>query len=104
MTRIRSLRQDYDIHRRRAGYRGVEFKLTFEEWLKIWEDSGHLYERGKGTGSYVMGRHGDKGPYAVGNVTIIRMKDNIREAHTGGVFLKTNNNAKKQKLRVRVRI
>jgi hypothetical protein len=104
MTRKRTLKQDYDIHRRRAGYRGVPFQLTFEEWLQVWKDSGHLEERGKGVGGYVMGRHGDTGPYAVGNVTIIRMRENIREAHTGGIFVKTGNQKKKQRMRVRVKV
>jgi hypothetical protein len=70
--------QSYD-----AKDRGIEFLLSFEEWLNIWQDSGHLHERGKKKGQYVMARFGDKGPYAVGNVKIITFADNTREACLG---------------------
>lgn len=69
--------------RRDAGRRGVEWLLTFEEWLKIWEDSGHWHERGLKKGQYVMGRYGDKGPYTVGNVRIITNLENTLESNLG---------------------
>lgn len=43
--------------RRRARSRGIEFLLTYKEWLQVWEDSGHLQDRG--LHGYVMARHGD---------------------------------------------
>lgn len=58
---------------------GTEFLLTFEEWINIWLDSGHLEERGHCRGQYVMARFGDKGPYAVGNVKIITAEENCSE-------------------------
>ena len=61
----------------------VEMRLTFEEWLKIWLDSGHWLERGRC--GYVMGRIGDIGHYEVGNVVILPARDNISDANTGRV-------------------
>jgi hypothetical protein len=66
-------------HRINAKTRGVPFRLTFEEWLKIWEDSGHLGESGSYRGQYHMARFGDKGAYEVGNVRIITAEANHRE-------------------------
>ena len=43
---MRELKQKYDQHKYRAERRGIPFELTFKQWLKIWQDSGHLRERG----------------------------------------------------------
>ncbi len=59
--------------------RGVGFKMSYEEWLGIWVESGHMHQRGIHSGQYVMARHGDKGPYEVGNVKIIPHIENIKE-------------------------
>ncbi len=72
------LKQSWHFQKARAGKRGIEFLLTFEEWLKIWEDSGHIHERGRLKHQYCMARNGDCGPYAVGNVSIITMEENTR--------------------------
>lgn len=79
----RRLRIAFDTHRSNAHQRGIDFLLTYDEWLRIWKESGHLAERGACTGGYVMARYGDIGPYAVGNVRIILHADNTREAWTG---------------------
>jgi hypothetical protein len=55
------------------------FELTFEEWLEIWEASGHFKKRGRLAHEYHMARHGDRGPYAIGNVKIITANQNIKE-------------------------
>lgn len=70
-------------HRSRALRRGREFLLTFEQWLSIWESSGHFHKRGIRKGQYVMARFGDVGPYAVGNVQIITCQQNVSEAQRG---------------------
>lgn len=75
----------YCTHVCGAATRKVEFLLTFDEWLKIWIDSGQIDNRGTKRGKYVMARFGDQGPYAVGNVKIILHTENIREAHKGKV-------------------
>ena len=76
-------KQRYREQRKAAKGRGIPFLLTFEEWWKIWQDSGHWEERGCGKGKYVMARYGDIGPYDTGNVKIITMEENTVEAHTG---------------------
>ena len=45
-----------------AKRRGIEFLFTFEEWIKMWEDSGKWNERGRGAKKYCMARHNDIGP------------------------------------------
>jgi hypothetical protein len=69
----------YDASKRR----GVSFELTFDEWLKIWIDSGHIHDRGNRKGKYVMARFGDTGPYSKNNVKIITCSENISEAQIG---------------------
>lgn len=75
----RKLYKTYDQHRSNARVRGIEFLLTFEEWVQIWNDSGLLHLRGQGKGKYCMARFGDKGPYVVGNVKIITHSQNSFE-------------------------
>ena len=70
-----------------AARQGIVWMLTFEEWLRIWNESGHLPNRGCRNGQYVMARHGDKGPYAVGNVSIITCNENARMARKTPQFL-----------------
>lgn len=48
----------------------IEFKLSFEEWWTIWEESGHWQERGRCVGQYCMSRFNDIGHYEIGNVFI----------------------------------
>jgi hypothetical protein len=57
--------------------------LTFDQWLNVWAASGHLEERGRKRGQYVMARPGDLGAYEVGNIKITVCGDNLREAHLG---------------------
>lgn len=63
--------------RKRAKQRGIDFQLTFAEFLAIWD--GRLPQRGKGSDQLCMARCGDTGPYAVGNVKIITAAENLRE-------------------------
>lgn len=73
----------YSRQKRGAKGRGIEFLLSFRSWLAIWKKSGHLDDRGTKMDQYVMARHGDVGPYAIGNVKIILSPNNIREAIAG---------------------
>ena len=59
--------------------RGIPFLLSFEEWLAIWQQSGHRHERGCKRGQFVMAQFGDCGPYATGNVKIIPTEQNLAE-------------------------
>jgi hypothetical protein len=69
----------YRQQRANARGRGIRWRLTFEEWLRIWEQSGHLNERGCRSGQYCMARYGDKGPYVAWNVKIITHSSNVSE-------------------------
>ena len=64
----------------RAIARGIDWQLTFDEWMSIWDASGHFHERGKKAGQYVMGRKGDVGPYSADNVYICLFTQNIADA------------------------
>ena len=57
----------------------IKFLLSFEEWLSVWLDSGHLAERGRRAHQYVMSRYDDIGNYEIGNVFIQLQGDNFRD-------------------------
>lgn len=57
--------------------RGIEFSMTLPEWWKVWQDSGKWEARGRF--GYCMGRHGDAGPYAIGNVYITTIEQNLAD-------------------------
>ena len=63
--------QKYDARRR-----DIKFRLTFEQWLTVWKDSGKLVERGRKAHEYVMGRYSDVGAYEIGNVYICTAAEN----------------------------
>jgi hypothetical protein len=69
--------------RKAARQRNIPFFLTYEQWLRIWKESGHFHERGRHRGQYVMSRPGDKGPYTVENVKIVLVIENHHEGHVG---------------------
>jgi hypothetical protein len=71
----------YKRQKKSAEKRGIEFILTYNDWLAIWMKSGKLDKRGRHKGNYVMCRKNDSGPYAVGNVFIATTSDNVKEAH-----------------------
>lgn len=78
-----NLNDRYLTQKHGAAKRNIEWLLTFEQWLKIWLDSGHLEERGNKKNQYCMSRYGDIGPYSVDNVFIQKHGENTRQAHTG---------------------
>ena len=69
----------YRIQKANAKARGIPWQLEYWEWLQIWQDSGHLHERGVHGGQWVMGRNGDIGPYSAQNVKIIRHETNVSD-------------------------
>ncbi len=77
-------RRDYLAQSYAARNRGIVFKMSFEEWLGVWKDSGKFHLRGRGKGLYCMARLGDKGPYAVGNVKICTLEENRAEQDQKG--------------------
>lgn len=76
-------RHKYACHKSKAKSRGIPFNITYEEWFKIWQDSGHWHERGCKAGQYVMSRKNDTGAYEVDNVFIQLHKQNLVDAHAG---------------------
>lgn len=58
----------------------IMFKLSFEEWLNIWLDSGKWEQRGRKLGQYCMSRIDDIGHYEIGNITIVLSNENVRES------------------------
>lgn len=68
----------------------VDFRLTFEEWWKLWSESGVFHLRGRGLGKYVMSRVDDIGHYEVDNVFINSWRDNVVDGLTGRSFLHRN--------------
>jgi NUMOD3 motif len=75
----RFARKRYVTDRYDAIRGGKGFELTFEEWFRIWTNSGHFNERGCRKGQYVMARTKDLGPYALGNVRICTVEENRAE-------------------------
>jgi hypothetical protein len=75
----------WQVHRTNARMRGIEFKLTFEEWFVWWMETGHYHERGREVGKYVMARKGDKGAYELGNIECIQAQENSVAPHEGAV-------------------
>ena len=76
-------RKAYTQHKSNAKQRGIEFKLTFDEWKQIWVDSEKWEQRGRGADKYCMCRIGDAGCYEVGNVFIGLGKTNVRDGNLG---------------------
>lgn len=59
-------KKQYNAHKGSAKQRGIEFRLSYDQWLNIWLLSGKINQRGK----YVMCRYNDVGSYSVDNVFI----------------------------------
>jgi hypothetical protein len=69
LRRMKKPTRAYQYQKRTAGDRGIGWEFNLWQWWTVWQESGHWAHRGPGQG-YVMCRHGDVGPYAVGNVFI----------------------------------
>lgn len=80
VSKNRTPRGAFYQQRRNAELRGIEWNLSMGQWWRIWQESGHWDQRGKGFNKYVMCRKNDVGPYAVGNVFIALSTENISSA------------------------
>lgn len=58
----------------------IEMRLSFDDWLQIWLDSGKWDQRGTRKGQYCMSRINDLGHYEKGNVEIKLTSENSSEA------------------------
>ena len=88
----------YAEQRGNAKKRNIAFDITFEDWCKIWYESGKWEERGRGRGRYVMARNEDYGGYSVDNVSIKTQEENGRE----GVHMGERNYAKRPEARAKI--
>lgn len=68
----------FDTQKHHAGQRGIDWQLTFEEWLAWW--GSDIVNRGRKSAQLVMARIGDTGPYALSNIKKITVNDNHKEA------------------------
>lgn len=70
----------FEQQRNSAKRRGVGWQLTLSEWWRIWQESGHWEERGRGKG-YCMARWADDGPYSAENVYICTCGQNFSDSY-----------------------
>lgn len=60
----------------------IEFRLTFEEWVTLWDNAGLLPGR-----DYVLSRQNDIGHYEIGNVYVNHNLHNVMESLTSNTEL-----------------
>tara|TARA_R110000737_G_C14495981_1_gene471077 strand:- start:256 stop:837 length:582 start_codon:yes stop_codon:yes gene_type:complete len=61
--------------------RGIDFYLTYEQWITWWGDD--IVHRGKGKDKLCMCRYNDIGPYALWNIYKDTGSNNVRDAQRG---------------------
>lgn len=66
----------YNSQKQKAKKRGIIWNLSFEEWSKLWQESGHYHEMGRTADEYQMCRYGDTGAYEIDNVYIDTCRNN----------------------------
>lgn len=66
----------FRAQRAHAYRRGIEWRLTFDQWLAWWGDD--LSRRGRGAFDWQMQRFHDRGAYELGNITKGHSRDNSR--------------------------
>ena len=71
-------RKAYNQQKKGAKKRGIEFLLTFEQWVEWWGDD--FSKRGRGTFDLHMCRRLDSGPYSLENIYKGTAKENLRTA------------------------
>jgi len=80
----------FDSQRSNAKSRGIEFRLTYEEWRSWWQSEldarGPRAKRGRSRLNFGMCRFLDRGPYALENIYCERPKQN-RAAYCVAVYL-----------------
>ena len=74
---MRTPRQAFNEHKRRASSRGLDFTLTFDQWWTLWEP--HWADRGVRVGQKCMCRRHVEGGYTLGNVRIATVTENHHE-------------------------
>jgi hypothetical protein len=75
----RRLNRRFIQQRANAKNRGISWCLSFDQWRDWWLSTGHVDERGRERGQWVMGRPYDSGPYELGNLLCLRAEDNVSQ-------------------------
>lgn len=83
MIDIKIAKQRYNEQKYRAHSRGINFNLTLQQWIDIWDQSGKWEQRGCKIGQYVMSRINDSGNYEIGNVFIQLHESNAKDGQLG---------------------
>jgi hypothetical protein len=78
-------RRQWFQQRANAEARGIQFLLTFEEWLEWWRSTGKMTERGRHREEYVMARKGDEWAYELGNIECVTASRNCIDGNKGRV-------------------
>lgn len=74
-------KQKYNMQRISSEKRGIQWKLTFDQWYKWWQDSGKWELRGCKKGQYVMARYQDSGCYELDNIFCCSVEQNNSDRH-----------------------
>ena len=74
-----SFKGKYVASKMHAKQRGIEFKLSFDEWMWFW--NGHWDKRGTFAKQLCMCRKGDKGAYEIGNIYLDTNSNNSKLVH-----------------------
>lgn len=86
------MRKDYNDQKSRALNRGIDFELSFEDWLTLWTESGKLDSRGRGVGKFCMGRIDSNRGYTLSNSIIEPFCKNSSRTMAEGRALAMNKN------------
>jgi hypothetical protein len=71
----------YGVQKVAAKNRGIDFKLSYEEWIEFWGED--ITNRGRGKSDLVMSRYGDVGPYELGNIFKSTVEQNGIDGNKG---------------------
>lgn len=75
--------EQFLTQRQNAKKRNIDWQLTEQEWIDWWEETGHLNDRGRGKGKWLMARFNDTGPYSLTNIFCHQHGSNVSDAQKG---------------------
>src|ERR1035437_6539679 len=77
----RRLKRRFLTQRANGKSRDIVWRLSFDQWCAWWIETGHIDERGRERGQWVMARPFDSGPYEIGNLVCLRAENNVTQNH-----------------------
>jgi len=99
------VRHAFNQQRVTARKRGIEFRLTYEEWCSWWKQQlgpDWFQLRGPYKGQYVMARYYDDGDYTLNNIKCVLKEVNSSETVKKGVRSPTAKLTEKQVRAIRI--